>query len=181
MPVYFIAEAKARDSRRYEQYRDLVAPMMARYGGRYLARGGLARCFGPWTPERIVIHEFPSAAQVEERPHRPSINRSPRFESRGRIRGRSSSRASPRASRKLWFALRVPSWLVVEALVPVPTQRTEQLPALTALTMALKVLGWRPSSLREVHLRRKYAHTPGPSPRRSRVRASIGGPCQAGR
>jgi uncharacterized protein (DUF1330 family) len=48
---------------RYEEYRKLVPPIIEKYGGKYLARGGPAwNAEGNWEPERVVILEFESAA-----------------------------------------------------------------------------------------------------------------------
>jgi len=65
MPVYFVVAATAKEPSRYGEYLDLVAPIVARHGGRYLARGGAIRRMGAWAPERIAIIEFPSAAHVD--------------------------------------------------------------------------------------------------------------------
>jgi uncharacterized protein (DUF1330 family) len=75
-PVYFIAEIEVHDMERYEDYRVQVAPLIARHGGRYLVRSG-ATNFGKepsagiispegnWLPDRIIVLEFPSRAQLE--------------------------------------------------------------------------------------------------------------------
>ena len=48
MSIYMIIESQVRDAALYGQYLQSVAPMVERYGGRYLARGGKvtsrARC-----------------------------------------------------------------------------------------------------------------------------------------
>jgi hypothetical protein len=40
MPAFYIAEHIITDPERFEEYRVKVAPMIARYGGRYLTKGG---------------------------------------------------------------------------------------------------------------------------------------------
>jgi uncharacterized protein (DUF1330 family) len=61
MPAYVIANVIVRDPVRYEDYRRLVTPTLAKYGGRFLARGGRIEVLeGDWQPNRLVILEFPS-------------------------------------------------------------------------------------------------------------------------
>jgi len=61
MPAYLIAEHTITDAAKFEEYRTKAAPMIARHGGRYLTKGGSHRLpeGGHWTPERVVIIEFP--------------------------------------------------------------------------------------------------------------------------
>ncbi len=61
MAAYLIAEHTITDAARFEEYRTRVGPMMARYGGRYLTKGGTHKLpeGGHWNPERVVIIEFP--------------------------------------------------------------------------------------------------------------------------
>lgn len=66
MAAYLIADIEVLDPVGYEQYRAGVPATIARYGGRYLARGGPTRVLeGQWSPSRCVILEFPSLAQAE--------------------------------------------------------------------------------------------------------------------
>lgn len=67
MPAYVISEVEARDRGAMEAYRTLAAQTIARYGGRYLARGGTAEIVegGP-SPKTIIIVEFPSMARARE-------------------------------------------------------------------------------------------------------------------
>jgi uncharacterized protein (DUF1330 family) len=67
MPAYLIAEHVITDAARFEEYRQRVAPMMARHGGRYLTRPGSHRLpeGGAWQPERVVIIEFPDRAALD--------------------------------------------------------------------------------------------------------------------
>ena len=59
MPAYVIAEVNITDAAGYEEYKRLAPPAIAKYGGRYLARGGeTAVMEGDWTPSRLVILEF---------------------------------------------------------------------------------------------------------------------------
>jgi uncharacterized protein (DUF1330 family) len=61
MTVYIVAEIEVTDPDAYEKYKALAPATIEQYGGRYLARGGeITPHEGDWTPERIVILEFPS-------------------------------------------------------------------------------------------------------------------------
>jgi uncharacterized protein (DUF1330 family) len=61
MPAYVIVDITVRDRETYERYKQLAAPAVAAYGGRYLVRGGeSATLEGAWAPQRCVILEFPS-------------------------------------------------------------------------------------------------------------------------
>lgn len=61
MPAYLIAEHIITDQRKFDEYRAKAAPMMAKYGARYLTKGGshVLPEGGHWKPERVVIIEFP--------------------------------------------------------------------------------------------------------------------------
>jgi uncharacterized protein (DUF1330 family) len=60
MPAYVIVETDIRDAEQYEKYKAASPAAVASGGGRFVARGGeLAVLEGDWTPERLVILEFP--------------------------------------------------------------------------------------------------------------------------
>ncbi len=62
MPAYILAEIQVTDAAAYEPYRPLAAASIARFGGRFLVRGGKADLFeGMPEPERMVVIEFPDA------------------------------------------------------------------------------------------------------------------------
>jgi uncharacterized protein (DUF1330 family) len=62
MPAYFIAEIEVTDPHAYEGYRPLAAASIARFGGRFIVRGGAAELLeGSPPPERVVVIEFPDA------------------------------------------------------------------------------------------------------------------------
>ena len=66
MAAYLIAEHLIVDTGRFEEYRSKVAPMIERYGGRYLTRGGSHEVLdGEWKPTRVVIIEFPDMAAIK--------------------------------------------------------------------------------------------------------------------
>jgi uncharacterized protein (DUF1330 family) len=67
VPAYVVVEIEVEDPGRYEEYKKLAPPAIAAYGGRYLARGGRTAILeGSWSPQRLVILEFPSLARAQE-------------------------------------------------------------------------------------------------------------------
>jgi uncharacterized protein (DUF1330 family) len=65
MPAYVIAEVTVTDPTTMEEYRKQVPATVARYGGRFLVRGGAHETIeGDWKPNRLVILEFPSMEQA---------------------------------------------------------------------------------------------------------------------
>ncbi len=66
MAAYLIADIEVLDAAAFEQYRQLVPPVIAAAGGRYLVRGGEIKVVeGSWQPRRSVVLEFPSMAALE--------------------------------------------------------------------------------------------------------------------
>jgi uncharacterized protein (DUF1330 family) len=62
MPAYVVVDIDVRDRDAYERYKQMAAPAVAAYGGRYLVRGGSTQTLeGSWAPSRLVILEFPTA------------------------------------------------------------------------------------------------------------------------
>jgi uncharacterized protein (DUF1330 family) len=60
MPAYLIVDCEVTDPERYEVYKQLAPPAIAKYGGRYLVRGGATTSLeGNWRPGRVVVLEFP--------------------------------------------------------------------------------------------------------------------------
>jgi uncharacterized protein (DUF1330 family) len=67
MPAYVIANVTVKDPVRYEDYRRLVTPTLAKFGGRFIVRGGRVEVLeGDWRPSRLVLIEFPSADAARE-------------------------------------------------------------------------------------------------------------------
>ncbi len=67
MSAYVIAEIEVVDPAAYEEYRKQVPAVIAKYGGKFLVRGGKVEPReGGWTPKRIVVVEFPSMAQAQK-------------------------------------------------------------------------------------------------------------------
>mgnify|MGYP000894982509 CR=1 FL=1 len=66
MPAYVINDMEVTDPATFEEYKKLSPATVARYGGRFLARGGAVESLeGEWLPERLVILEFPSVQQAK--------------------------------------------------------------------------------------------------------------------
>ena len=60
MAAYLIANITVHDPARFGEYRDLVAPMIAAQGGRYLIRGGAVTVVeGEPGFDRVVVLEYP--------------------------------------------------------------------------------------------------------------------------
>jgi uncharacterized protein (DUF1330 family) len=66
MPAYVVAAHRITDPGKFKEYKTKVGPMVAKYGGRYLTRGDNLKMLegGHWTPERVVIIEFPDMASL---------------------------------------------------------------------------------------------------------------------
>lgn len=63
MPAYWVARAKINDPVEYKKYTDLVPEIIAKYGGKVLARGGDYETMeGPEYFHRFVVIEFPTLA-----------------------------------------------------------------------------------------------------------------------
>jgi uncharacterized protein (DUF1330 family) len=61
MPAYLISTIEITDPDGYEEYKKLVPPALAKYGGRFVVRGGrIEHKEGDWRPKRIVVVEFES-------------------------------------------------------------------------------------------------------------------------
>ena len=66
MPAYLVVQIQVNEPVGYEDYKRLAPPSIEAYGGRYLARGGRVEALeGSWNPTRLVILEFPTAAQAK--------------------------------------------------------------------------------------------------------------------
>ncbi len=65
MPAYVIAEVTVTDPTTMEEYRKQVPATVAKYGGRFLVRGGAHQTVeGEWKPNRLVLLEFPTMEQA---------------------------------------------------------------------------------------------------------------------
>jgi len=67
MAAYLIAEIDVTDPQTFEEYRKQVPAVIAKYGGKYLVRGGAVESLeGGWAPKRVVVLEFPTMKQALE-------------------------------------------------------------------------------------------------------------------
>jgi uncharacterized protein (DUF1330 family) len=65
MPAYWVARSKINDPVEYKKYTDRVPGIIARFGGKVLARGGRYQILeGPEKFQRFVVIEFPSLEQA---------------------------------------------------------------------------------------------------------------------
>ena len=63
MSAYVVVDVEVTDPAAFEEYRQQVPATIARYGGRYIVRGGQTQTLeGHWDPKRVVILEFPDRA-----------------------------------------------------------------------------------------------------------------------
>jgi uncharacterized protein (DUF1330 family) len=61
MPAYWLARARINDPVEYRKYTDRVPAILARFGGKVLARGGRYQTLeGPERFNRFVVIEFPT-------------------------------------------------------------------------------------------------------------------------
>lgn len=67
MAAYLIVEIDVIDQQLFETYKQMVPPTVARYGGKFLARGGaVEKLEGRRSPARVVVIEFEDAAQARQ-------------------------------------------------------------------------------------------------------------------
>jgi len=65
MAAYLIAHLAVEDAQAFELYRAAVPRVIAKFGGRYLVRGGRIEVLeGDWMVPRLVILAFDSLAQA---------------------------------------------------------------------------------------------------------------------
>jgi len=59
MPAYVIVNIEVKDPERYAEYIRQAPATIAKFGGRYIARGGRTRRLeGTFEPKRVVVLEF---------------------------------------------------------------------------------------------------------------------------
>jgi len=77
---YWIARVDIRDAEGYKQYVATAAPAFARFGARFLARGGAYEALEGTARARNVVIEFPSLAAARD------CYRSPEYQAAAAIR-----------------------------------------------------------------------------------------------
>lgn len=67
MPGYIIARVEVTDPDQYRKYTARTPEVIARYGGRFIVRGGAVKSLeGPEEARRVVVIEFPSFERALE-------------------------------------------------------------------------------------------------------------------
>ena len=66
MPAYMIVEVETTDEPLMTEYRKHTPGLVAKFGGKFIVRGGKTRTLeGGWKPARVVVLEFPDYAAAE--------------------------------------------------------------------------------------------------------------------
>jgi uncharacterized protein (DUF1330 family) len=61
MKAYLVLDFAVRDMAGFRPYVEAIPAFIAKHGGRYIVRGAAPTVMeGDWSPERMVILEFPS-------------------------------------------------------------------------------------------------------------------------
>ena len=68
MATYMIVDVNIHDVDAYEIYKSQVTPIIEKFGGEYLVRGGEMDVIQDelWSPTRMVLLKFPSRARALE-------------------------------------------------------------------------------------------------------------------
>lgn len=66
MAAYLVVDTELSNPEGYEQYKTRAKPLVERFGGQYLARGGELTVFEDdlWRPTRMVLIRFENSAQA---------------------------------------------------------------------------------------------------------------------
>jgi uncharacterized protein (DUF1330 family) len=76
MAAYIIARVQVTDSERYREYMKATPEVIARYGGKFIVRGGETISLeGEAETRRLVVIEFPNLARAKEFYHSPEYAR----------------------------------------------------------------------------------------------------------
>jgi uncharacterized protein (DUF1330 family) len=69
MPAYLIVEHRITDPAKFKEYGSKAIPLVEKYGGRYLAKGGHRVLeTDHWLPDRMIIFEFPDVEALLRHP-----------------------------------------------------------------------------------------------------------------
>ena len=61
MAAYLVVDIAVTNPAQFEQYKKLAPAAIAKYGGRYVIRGGAYEVLeGDWKPQRVTVVEFDS-------------------------------------------------------------------------------------------------------------------------
>jgi uncharacterized protein (DUF1330 family) len=84
--AYFLVEIEVKDPATFQTYASQTTPILTKYGGRYLARGGIVEGMEGAPPAgRIVVVEFPSVDAAR------GFYNSPEYKAIAEIRKRSAT------------------------------------------------------------------------------------------
>jgi uncharacterized protein (DUF1330 family) len=66
MAAYLVVDIDVSNPAQFEEYKKLAPAAIARYGGRYLIRGGAYEVIeGDWKPQRLTLVEFDSMEKAK--------------------------------------------------------------------------------------------------------------------
>ena len=66
MAAYIIVDVKVTEPEAYERYKATVQPTLAKFGGKFVVRGGRSEILeGDWKPNRLVVLEFGSMERAK--------------------------------------------------------------------------------------------------------------------
>ena len=66
MAAYLVVDIAVTNPTQFEEYKKLAPAAIAKYGGRYLIRGGAYEAVeGDWKPQRLTVVEFESMEKAK--------------------------------------------------------------------------------------------------------------------
>ena len=67
MAAYIIADLVVNDAETYSAYAAQTPDIIAKYGGKFIVRGGTAEIIeGDWSFNRVIVVEFPDMASLRK-------------------------------------------------------------------------------------------------------------------
>jgi len=66
--AYVLVDVKITNVENYEKYKSLAKPLIEKFGGKYLTRGGHMEVILEelWSPTRMVLVKFPNLGKIKE-------------------------------------------------------------------------------------------------------------------
>ena len=67
-PAYILVDVKIKNDENYDKYKKLAKPLVEKFGGEYLTRGGHMEVILDelWSPTRLVLFKFPNLKKAKE-------------------------------------------------------------------------------------------------------------------